>query len=183
MAVSKIQVIDGEGNGPAAIDKKTNALVQVEHVVHDLHEGVMFYRDYPNAAMADTDVIEMLISVPATEKSIHAVVGGASTGEVTFEFFEGTSTSNDGTVITGFNRHRESGNSPEVVVTHTPTVSDAGTLLQTKYFGAAGVVAQQGDDIRGVNEWILKSNMKYLLRLTAHDALKGRLYINWTEEE
>lgn len=89
-------------------------------------------------------------------------------------------TSTEGTGITEFNRNRNSATEATCVVVHTPTVSNTGTLLRTKHFGTgktAGVETHEND------EWVLKQNTKYLIRLTnaTTSANYCTLVLNWYE--
>lgn len=159
----------------------TDALVILEHAAHEVLDGNSFYVEYVDITMDDTNTIMILLVTPNTTKYAHAIVGCAGTKGLTLQFYEDTTTTDDGTALTEFNRNRNSSIAATVVATHTPTIGANGTLLQTRYAGSSGKYAEAGAS-RGLNEWILKANTKYLLKLTAHeDTMKARLYANWHE--
>jgi len=84
-------------------------------------------------------------------------------------FYENTTFSAAGTAITPKNHNRLSTKTSDITMTHTPTITDAGDLLHTKYIPAAGGPGQQaggllvpGED----QEWVLGNGVNYLWRLT-----------------
>lgn len=163
------------------IDPYTRGQVQLAYCHHEIHEGNLFYIERVDATMVDTNKIEIVIVTPNTTKWPHAFIGVSVTGASTLQIYEGVVTSADGTAMTEANRNRNSSAEATVVVTHSPTIDDVGTLLQTKYCGATGKFSADGEDQRNENEWILKQNTKYLLRLTANAEIKGKLFCNWYE--
>lgn len=165
------------------IDSDTGGLasIEVEHLL--IHTGYRYYTDFTDSIMADTDVIEILFVPALNNIEVHAIIGCGVTGLGTLEFFEDCTTTDDGAALVEQNRNRLKDNIATLVVTSAPTITVDGTLLQTMYAGSAGKFSVSGGDIRGVSEWILRKNIKYALRLTAHDDIKGRLYINWYEVE
>lgn len=156
--------------------------IDIDHFLS--HRGLKFYSEFKDAGMENDDKIEMLLVTPdSDELHVHLIYGVGVTNLATLEFFKDVVTSNDGTSVTKHNREMSSDSdiTADLIVKHSPTISSDGTLVQTKYAGAAGKFSAGGDDIRGINEWGLKGNTKYLLRLTANATLKGRIYINWYE--
>lgn len=166
------------------IDEYSRALVFINYTIHEIHEGVLFYAEHVDAAMEDTNKIELVITTPNTAKWAHAFIGVSATGASTLQIYEGVITSDDGIVIPPVNRNRNKSSSKEaaVVITHTPTITNVGTLIQTKYCGATGKFSADGEDQRNENEWLLKQNTKYLVRLTADAAIKGKVFCNWAED-
>lgn len=163
------------------IDEYTRTLVQLDFSHHEIHDGDMFYAECVNALMEENDKIELIFVTPNTTKWMHAFIGVSVTGATTLQIYEGVVTSNDGDAISEVNRNRNSSNEATVVITHSPTITNNGTLIQTKYCGATGKFSADGEDQRNENEWILKQNTKYLLCLTAGASIKGKVFCNWYE--
>ena len=163
------------------IDTSTHSMLVMCYSYSELHNGHSFCVEYLDSTMADTNTITLLLVTTTGTCHIHSVVGADTTGESTLEFFEAPTVSSNGTALTVYNRKRDNDTSSNLAY-HTPSLSNNGTLLQTKYLGSAGVgQSSVGGDERNINEWILKADTKYLLKLTAHASLKGRIYINWYE--
>jgi len=102
----------------------------------------------------------------------------------TVNFYEGTTTSADGTAINIRNHNRVSGNdAPAAVITVGPTVTDVGTLLDTRYIPAAGGPVGQAAGLLVAGEhaeWVLGSptvETKYLWRI--NNASGGAIDISY----
>jgi len=164
------------------VDPYTRAQVYLGYSHNRIHEGSAFYAQHIDSSMADTDTIKLLLVTPDTTTWIHLIWGMDTTGNCTVEFYEACTTSNDGTALSIYNRQRNSALTPSLVVKHTPTVTNNGTLLQSFYSGSSGRFVTEAVESRNENEWILKQNTKYLIQLTAHASIKGRLFCNWSEQ-
>lgn len=79
-----------------------------------------------------------------------------------------------GTGITEFNRDRNSANTPDTVISHTPTVTTTGTAIRTRHWGYGKA---EGALNRGGWETILKQSEEYLLRITNETTSDN--YICW----
>ena len=126
------------------------------------------------------DVIEMLINVP-TGTFPHILCEISSATEGYFEVYEGTTTSADGTSLTRLNRSRDSTNTANMTMFHTPTITTDGTKIWDGFFGSAGT-SETGGISRSNNEFILKQNTKYLIRYTSesnNNRFKGM--VDWYE--
>lgn len=166
-----------------ARDKTTFSFITVGHDLAELYDGNSFHVERLDTDLDTAAKIEMLLVTPNSDTYAHIVIGFFAGKGCTFEFFENTVTTNDGTALVAYNRNRNSDTPATVVATHTPTISNNGTLMQTKYAGSTGKYAVPGE-ARGANEWILKANTKYLIVLTSHeDDQKCRVYANWHEHK
>ena len=163
------------------LDEMTRALVMISYEHHEIHEGSLFYAEFVDATMVDTNKLELIIVTPDTTRHAHMFFGVSVTGASTTQIYQDVTTSADGTAVTRKNRHGNSSNTATVVVTHTPTITNDGALFQTKYCGATGKFSADGEDQRSENEWLLKQNTKYLFRLTADANIKGKIFCNWYE--
>lgn len=137
-------------------------------IVHQrVHEGRLFSGGYYNNNVADTNSIDVLIQTHATEAT-HFTVVVSSTGDAEFYLYTGTTFSPAGTAVSMANHNRNSGNTFQGTVTHTPTVTGVGTQLNgttlipggTKSSGSGGSGAPFNE------EFVLATSTNYLLRLT-----------------
>jgi len=115
--------------------------------------------------VSDDATLEMLIKTTATQ-SAHTRIAAGCGGDAQFEIFEGTTVSDDGTPIDVWNRNRFSSNTAQTTTFSSPTISDSGTSVHYSFiFGGSGGKAAGGTG-SGFDEWILKTDEIYLVRLT-----------------
>lgn len=167
---------------PAAsfpVDTISGAREVIEHGHDEIHDGTMFDVCDTAAIGAGTNR-DYLITTPNTAIRLHHVHEVKADGSLTLNFYEDTTTSAAGTALTAYNRNRTSATAATGAVTHTPTVTGVGTLLCADFLNAS---FKGGGEARESNEWILKQNAKYLLRLTNGTAGTVNSYIklNWYE--
>lgn len=147
-------------------DKYTGALaaIPIEHLM--IHASRFFTApDIDN----DVDIAspkEWLFVTPNDDElEVHMVFGIVSSAQCIVELFEAAETSADGTEVTPVNHHRTSEYESLVAVYADPTVTDAGDLIDVKGVGSTGGAVKIGGETRG-EEWDIKPNTKYLLRVT-----------------
>ena len=147
------------------LDLATGAVNTIEYEHHEVHAGSSFtYSDVHS--LAKNGVIEHLLVTPDTTKWSHMIIEVGSTGgKVKFEVFEGTNTSDNGDIEPMFNRNRNSNKEPTTILYETPTVINVGTRINQAIYGIKDKKSAGGGD-RGTNEWMLKQNTKYLIRVT-----------------
>lgn len=172
--LSNLQGWNGTNWRGIVIDSITRHLATITHVHHTIHEGNHFFvRDFVDLGNGATR--DMLLITPNTAKLVHLIIAIEHELEGSVKIYEGTVTSADGIAITTINRNRNSSGTPGLVVTHTPTVSSAGTLLEQDQKGSAKKFGAEGRD---AEELLLKRNTKYLLRMT-NETANNNLF-NWT---
>jgi hypothetical protein len=147
-------------------DKYAHAVTIITENHRLIHDGMFFTAFHRNAAVAAAGTLDVLFSVPAnTYPHFQLLEITLDGGTVTYDMYEDTVTSADGTALVGYNRNRNSIIVPDMTLFHTPTVTDAGTILDSLNFPSAGnKVAIFDETTHG--EWVLKPSTKYLLRFT-----------------
>lgn len=169
----------GHTGGSAPIDNSSKAVKIITHGHHEIHEGNN-YSVCDAVTLANiNDTRDILIVTPNSSVEAHLVFEVRASKETNVVLYEGTTTSADGTGLTEVNRNRNSAKTATVVVTHTPTVDTTGNQLCIRHFGSG---QKSGGESRDVNEWILKTNTKYLLRTTTEAAANDiSTDLNWYE--
>ena len=164
-----------------SVDSATNALNTITYEHHEIHAGSSFTANY-TVELGNGAVIDILVVTPNTTKWAHMVYSLICELETDFKFYEGPTTTNDGTGLTEFNRDRNSSTAATTVVSHTPTIAGGaeGTLIRQKHFGSGKADGAEGHD---VHEFILKQNTKYLFRITNGTASNNWIsfILNWYE--
>lgn len=151
-------------------DKFVHALTVMDHEHRMIHDGMAFHATHRAVSLANGASHDHLIAVPAgSYPHITAVIASLADSPCDILSYEGVTTSDDGTAIAMFNRNRNSTNTPNITLTHTPTITDLGTLIHDRFVPDAG--GQGSNDIGIVSpnfgeEWILKPSTKYLVRIT-----------------
>ena len=168
-------------------DRLSHAVTVISSDHRQVHDGMVFHANNRFTNLANGATRDILFSVPADSfPHVRAALYSIEAGPVDILAYEDTTTSADGTAVTLFNRNRNSSKTPDVTITAGPTVTDVGTLIHDRYVPSAG---GQGQNHVGVitpsfgEEWILKPNTKYLLRLINNSgaAIDGTIEIIWYE--
>jgi hypothetical protein len=152
------------------LDEHTNAVATVDYAHYEIHGGSSYIANHYAAAVASTNSLDCLLVTADSTKAAHLIYFVAATDEAVAYFYADVTTSADGTALTEHNRNMRSSNTAETVATHTPTVSDTGTLIRT--FPVNGAKLGAGA-VRDAEEFILAANTKYLLRITSGAAGNG----------
>ena len=165
------------------IDASTNSIQTIEYEHHEIHSGSSFHTS--DVRNIDTTTFKWQVTTPDSTKYSHIVFNVDCTGEMLALITEGSDRT-DGTALTEINRNRVG--TPTVagtIVTHTPTggTTDGATTIYSKRSGATAVgsrtVAAGGS--RGLNEFVLKPNTKYVISVTTYADVYVSLELEWYE--
>jgi hypothetical protein len=137
-------------------DEVTGALVVIDVAHHEVHEKEMF-NGTDNVATGTAR--DLLIVTGA--KYVHMSTEIVADGKVKTLLYKSTTTSASGTSIPTFNKNDASNLTAVATIFHTPTVTAAGTLMDTILTGSG---AKAGGISRSTDERVLKPNSKYLYR-------------------
>lgn len=162
-------------NNKLGYDDTVGALITIDTVHHEVHEGEMFTVEH-SASVTNTNSLDILFTIG--NKTAHTGISVSAGGQITGYLYEAP-TASGGTALTIYNMNRTSSNVSEAIATHTPTVSATGSvaLINGRVLpGGATNQTRVGGSARTGAEWILKSNTKYLLRIT--NTSGGTIVIN-----
>lgn len=170
---------DGHGHD---IDVEGRSLglkvIEIDHgKIHD--ELAYFHSSF--IELPSSESRQFVFIAPNTTKRIHLVWEIDVESESSITLTEEIATDADGTSITSFNRDRNSANTTDLVLTHTPINPTGGIVLVSKRKGEGRKI---GGISRDAFEIILKQNTKYLIDITnlsTGNSLTNWLF-NWYEE-
>lgn len=149
-------------------DNSTLADLGIDYPHHEIHDGWhFFYESY--SALEDTDAVDIAVQTADSKKWLHFVWQVLSKGEITFQVYEGSTITWDGTNLVARNNNRNSANVSSLVeFQEGPTVTAVGTLLAEAVVGSASNPNQgiPGGGERN-NEVILAQDTVYLFRITS----------------
>ena len=174
----ELQVVDDDGD-IITIDENTRVIVTIEYEHYQIHAGntftVLEVTDLGNGAVRD-----ILVVSPDTTRWAHLVWEIEHELEALIQFYMDTTYSDNGTAISSFNRNGNSSTIATTLVYHTPTITDVGTLIGAIQQGSG---KKAGGSDRLANEFILKKNTSYLVRITNSTANNNLIFmkLNWYE--
>lgn len=156
---------DGTENPLLRADAITKTLVVTDLDTYKLHQEKQYVASYLFSAVATTTVVYLRIMPHATTKCHFGYIV-QSDGECKIEVIEGTTYNENGEAVEGFNRHRESTETTDQLVYHTPTINVLGTdILSVNLLGSAGKFTGSGDRVSS-SDWHLKPSTDILLKVT-----------------
>ncbi len=129
-----------------------------------VQQGLMFHCSSLSASVADNANLDMMITSIAFDNP-HMIIEAAAGGSSELLFYEGT-VATGGTPEVLYNLKRTSTKTFNGTVVTNPTVSNAGTLLSSQFMPGGNKNQAIGGDASFNLEWILKSAVPYLIRLT-----------------
>jgi hypothetical protein len=174
-------------DGSASFDPTSEALKMISFEHGEIHEGKFFILDLVDTNMANTNYIGISFTTPAAAAGrIHFIMAFASKAAAHLELIEIPQTLTNGTAATPLNRFRDSVNTSGLtsVKTYDSTAGDVitigtGTIIHDLYAWSDRKI---GDKNRDFNEFILKANTSYAVKLTADENTNaGHIILNWYE--
>lgn len=160
-------------------DDGTGALQTIEFEHHQIHEGNMF-TVLEVTVLGNGAVRDILAITPDTAKWAHLVWEIEHEKETSIQFYYGTTYSNVGTIVPSYNRNGNSSKIATTLMYHTPTITDVGTLIGTIQQGDG---KKAGGSDRLSNEYVLRQNCTYLVRITNLTVDNNLIFtkLNWYE--
>ena len=169
--MSESNTLYNKFNNAIDTDSKSFNIITYEH--HEIHEGVSWYtKSWVDVDGADSQY-NLLITVGATPP--HLVWNVYVESEFLFSLYEDVVTSDDGTLITTYNRNRNSTIPPVTTWYHTPTITTPGSCIWCKRVGSG---KDSFGTRTGVGEFLFKKNTKYNIKFTKKVA--GTHYIDYS---
>lgn len=173
-----------------SIDEITNALVGIDSVHHETHEGNKFTTSLSTADL-DSNPLRINFRTPAGSKLSHFFISASVSGQATLELTEAyTGGAAGGSTLAPYNRNRGSLNTSSLISIHgTPA---AGILTQGAADATGGIILhleqlgvgapKQAGESRDENEWVLKPDTLYQVSLTSTtNSVVATLSFNWYE--
>jgi len=161
------------------IDASTNSLQTVDYAHHEIHAGSHFFTgNY--TTLSNAQVYDILFVTPAGLTAPHMIFEIATQAEAMFQYYEGVTTSADGTALDMYDRNRVTDNTPTTTFYHTPTVTAVGTLIGQGVFGSGN---KGGGTLRDSSEFVLKPSTKYMIRVTNNTSIANWYdwFFDWYE--
>lgn len=172
----------GEQNYPFTDTKdlSTNTVVTIDNTHHEIHDGMHYtFCDLNTIALASSKYYRIV--TPNTSKRIHFSFTVVADGAIEAYLFESPTVTVDGTDVTSLikNNERNSTNVTSITLFEDPTITADGTPLLITILGSGG---KTGGDSRSENEFVLKQNTVYAVKVTTLAAnIKNVIRLYWYE--
>ena len=149
-----------------AWDPLVHALTLIDEEHRMVHDGAGFQGDVIQSGLADSGTGNVLIVTGSKSVHLRALDVAAGNTPVQTDFYEGATTSADGTALPSLiNVNRVSLKTPLTAMYYGATVTDNGTKIATTLVPVTAKDAGAVQSSFG-EELILKANTKYLITLT-----------------
>lgn len=159
-------LVVGPSGSAVAADTATGGLVVMGEIHHMIHVGRVFEASHYVPVIAAAASFDIL--VVTAEASPHLRIQANAGGAARLALYEGATTSANGTAMLVANRNRKSADTPTAGIFYGPTVTALGTQLSDEFApgGEAAGNRTVGSAFPSFEEWILKPNTRYVVRVT-----------------
>ena len=163
----RVQLADLAGNILKLIDGMTRAIVTIDYVHHEIHDGSHYlYTDSVEIASGSTQ--DYLIETANSSKWAHMLFTLDGSAITQFQLYGDTDKSGTTLQNVGNSNRNSTAQARTLIYKGTSGGTTDGTLLyQYKGGSATGVSSRGGAATRNDDEIILKQNAKYILRVTS----------------
>lgn len=154
-------------------------VIEEEHRL--IHDGMVFYRTYFEAAVPDNSSRTALFRTGDIPPHFKRLLVAASEGPIIVDLAEDADVATLGTQLTSFNANRLSSKSPLATFYASDTVfNDTGSPILGNLYIPVGASSNAGvtGETGGIEELVLKPNTDYSLTLTNDPAGSGTADIN-----
>lgn len=149
---------------PDLVDTITNARVSIDQEHYQLHKSRCF-ETFDQQTITGSNTFDYLLITPSTAGlHCHLVMSVEADAKCFISLYEGTTVSANGTALATFNNFRDSASVAGMLVYTAPTITAIGTQIDLHMTGSG---EKAGGQVRVGDEWILKNNAKYTVRVTA----------------
>lgn len=181
VAIGDPRKVDSNGNIVCAqLDSSSGLLTIISDIHSKIHDGKFFTSSVLADDVADGSSLDLVLTANASY-NVHARITYTAEKKSHFRLYEAPTTSG-GSAVSIFDKNRDSANSSNATLVSGPTVSNVGNLRFTHLVPAGtGRHSSGGAGTSGYEEWVLKANTKYLMRLT-HDSGSGTSDLNFIFE-
>lgn len=151
-------------DGTSNLSILDGAIESIDSVHAETHEGKHYTANHFYTAVADEAYADMHIRTGAT-KYAHLIIVVQAEAKSYITFYRDSTYTTNGSAVTAFNNNDASANTTESALYYAPTGVTIGTLLYQDFVPAGTSPKPVGGTYVSRNEWILKLNTDYLIRV------------------
>lgn len=159
-------LISSDTSVPAVGDKSTNAMIGIDYIHHEVHDGNFYYlKDAPDLTGGAGTVYYQMFKTPNTDTEVHARAGflGAEV-EFLVEIYASPTVTSVGTYVTPNAANQRLSMNATLIPYANPVIANDGTRIWQDRIGSGknGGVGSTFD----IPEIIAKRNTYYLFKIT-----------------
>lgn len=161
-------------------------MVAISRVHKKIHDGDHYRFCSIVESLATGGQLRYILTTPNTLKISHFSFEIFGSLKTKIELYESTTHTTAGVPLTSYNSNRNSNKTAEMTIHIANTDVADGTRIDCLSFGSStiGVVGGSGGQSREENEWPLKKNTKYLIKvISGSDGNNVTLRLSWYEEK
>ena len=157
------------------------AIPTISNEHNNIHGGSFFTTQVVNAALGAGSLLYIEVIIPEEIEMHLKQISFYNGDDGHFELVEAPTITTGAAALVAYNRYRTSARLSNMGLKSNPTGISAGTVLEEMYF--KGTNQAPGVLITSDWEWVLKSGITYLIRLTNLGASSEQalLKVNWYE--
>lgn len=145
----------------SAVDSVSNAISVIDYPHSETHDGSHFVTcDVVTPTGALGAAYYMLVT-PNTSTYAHLALGVKGTKWIELRVYEAPTSSSSGTLITAYNRNRNSSATSTTLIYKNPVCSVSGESIYWQRYISNDVLVPNAN----TNEFVLKANTKYLVHI------------------
>lgn len=170
MSSQGVNIIGGDSvqdRQQVGVDSRDNALVGIDSGHMNIHRGI-FFTTSSAGDIAAGGTKDWLLRVPAAQ-SAHIEFFGTVEHSMHGFFFEGPTSTGDGSALAIQNRNRSSSKTATLLAFEGPTITDDGLLMLNFFMPGGSKTSASGGEGSSEDEWVLSPG-DYLLRI-ANDVI------------
>ena len=165
-------VLHDDLNNPAYVDPFSGALGVIEQEHLQIHKGNLYTLGVRTTLANGGGAAVFLGIVPAGVFPHFRNITVTSTGgPLDVDLYEAPTVAANGTPLTALNNNRNSANTHGMLLYGNPTITDDGLLLEPVLIPGGKQTGSLGTDAS--NEWVLKQDTEYFIRVTNNTAGGG----------
>lgn len=167
------------------VDWMTGAMKQIDSDHAYIHQGI-FFEVSINKTITPSGTYNIVLQTPSTDYIHFRPANIATSGDKLTISLHEDCTATGGATVASYNHNRTKTAVATMTVITSATITADGTLIHQSYIGGGTSQGsnRSGSSVGQSNEWILKQNTKYLLRLVNGSTTDNVVVTNqvWYEE-
>ncbi len=169
--------------GDIMFDVKTRIINVLDNEISELHQGHRFVAHHKFPAVGSGAKAILYMKTPAEGgPEYHTVINFSTEGESEIQVRESATVSLSGTVMSTYNRDRNSELTSDAEVRSSATVVTSGTLLSQAQVGGGSISTAFGGKGASRDEIILKYSTVYLFQVVSEAAANDIIIgVDWYE--
>ena len=172
-----VYLVDGKSANVVGVDSSTQTIQTIDYAHHEIHDG-SYFKASATSDLSINNTLDFLLVTPNTTKWGHFFFTVENESEADMKVYEANVLTSNGTAVSAINKNRNSATTASITAFLYPSIGSTGSQIYTWHSGSG---RGGGGSDRNDDEWILKQNSNYLMRITATAAGWVAIRAAWYE--